>query len=190
MQRRAALWILGAFQTSPSIDIEAIAGLIPINLLLQKLSRRLQLCTQSLPPNHIIRLLLESNHSLYLEKHHLSLETLTIKQWLKVKSSIVDTNNRLNGVFNSFDSFNNELSPGNRLINLYSSYFYFHYSDRKSSNTRNIHLCHLNEIVFNVSSNPKMAIVISDASIKNQVATSILMYIVIIILLSKPSTIL
>jgi len=80
MQRRAALWILGAFQTSPSIDIEAIAGLIPINLLLQKLSRRLQLCTQSLPPNHIIRLLLESNHSLYLEKHHLSLETLTIKQ--------------------------------------------------------------------------------------------------------------
>ena len=32
MQRRAALWILGAFQTFLSIGIEAIAGLISINL--------------------------------------------------------------------------------------------------------------------------------------------------------------
>ena len=38
MQRRAVLWILGAFHTSPSTGIEAIAGLIPIHLHLQKLN--------------------------------------------------------------------------------------------------------------------------------------------------------
>ena len=32
MQRRAAIWILGAFKTSPSYSIKAIAGLIPIKL--------------------------------------------------------------------------------------------------------------------------------------------------------------
>ena len=32
IQRRAAIWILGAFETSPSEGIEAIAGLIPIKL--------------------------------------------------------------------------------------------------------------------------------------------------------------
>jgi len=41
MQRRAALWILGVSQTFPSIGIKAIAGLIPINLHLQKLGGRL-----------------------------------------------------------------------------------------------------------------------------------------------------
>jgi len=38
MQRRAAIWILGAFKTSPVEDIEVIAGIIPIKLHLQKLT--------------------------------------------------------------------------------------------------------------------------------------------------------
>jgi len=37
MQRRAAIWILGAFKTSPVEAIQAIAGIIPIKLHLQKL---------------------------------------------------------------------------------------------------------------------------------------------------------
>ena len=54
MQRRASIWILGAFKTPPSFGIKAIAGLIPINLHLQKLSGRLQLRSHSLPHNHIL----------------------------------------------------------------------------------------------------------------------------------------
>jgi len=38
MQRRVAIWILGAFKTSPSEGIEAIAGLIPVKYHLQKLT--------------------------------------------------------------------------------------------------------------------------------------------------------
>jgi len=40
MQRRAAIWILGAFKTSPMEGIEAIAGVIPIKSYLQKLASR------------------------------------------------------------------------------------------------------------------------------------------------------
>jgi len=40
MQRRAAIWILGAFKTFPLEDIEAIAGIIPIRFYLQKIARR------------------------------------------------------------------------------------------------------------------------------------------------------
>ena len=43
IQRRAAIWILRAFKTSPSYSIEALAGLIPINLHLQKLGGYSQL---------------------------------------------------------------------------------------------------------------------------------------------------
>ena len=54
MQRRVALWILGAFKTSLSYSIEAIAGLIPINLHPQKLGGRSQLCTSKLSSSHLI----------------------------------------------------------------------------------------------------------------------------------------
>ena len=40
MQRKAALWILGAFRTSPTGGIEALAGLIPIHLYLKKLAKQ------------------------------------------------------------------------------------------------------------------------------------------------------
>ena len=43
MQRRAAIWILGVFKTSPTKDIKAIAGIIPIKFHLQKLARRSQI---------------------------------------------------------------------------------------------------------------------------------------------------
>ena len=40
MQRRATIWILGAFKTSPTKGIEAIVGLIPIKFHLQKIAKR------------------------------------------------------------------------------------------------------------------------------------------------------
>jgi len=101
------------------------------------------------------------------------MEKLTNKQKLKVKSSIVNTNNRLNGIFYSFDPFNNKFSPGNRLIDMFLSYFSFYLSDRKSAENKKIHLCKLNEIIFNASTDSKTVIIILNVSIKNQITTSI-----------------
>ena len=50
---------------------------------------------------------------------------------------------------------------------MFSSHFSFYSSDRKSAETRKIHLHKLNEIIFNASTDPKMAIIILDTSIKN-----------------------
>lgn len=69
MQRRATIWILGAFQTLPSFGIETIVGLISIHLHLQKLSGRSLLKAHSLPHNHILRLLLKSNSSVSNTSH-------------------------------------------------------------------------------------------------------------------------
>ena len=49
MQRKAALWILGAFCTSSTGGIEALAGLIPIHLHLKKLVKQFCLRTATLP---------------------------------------------------------------------------------------------------------------------------------------------
>jgi len=58
MQRKAALWITGAFRTSPMGGTEALAGLIPVHLHLRKLADRANLRIASLSDTHPIRSLL------------------------------------------------------------------------------------------------------------------------------------
>jgi len=87
------LSILGIFHISPTIRIEAIAGLIPIQLYLQKLSSKNQLQTATLPYNYIIKLLLERRHTQNSQSHHLILGDMTSKQQQKIKSFIIDINN-------------------------------------------------------------------------------------------------
>jgi len=60
MQRRAAIWILGAFKTSSTERFEAIAELIPIKLHLYKLTSRSQLRSTALPENHLIKTLMDN----------------------------------------------------------------------------------------------------------------------------------
>jgi len=90
MQKRAAIWILGVFKTSSLEGIEAIVGLIPIKLHLQKLVGRSQLHTLALPPNHIICLLMDLPFNLPKPHHSVSLKSLTSCQRSNVKGRLVD----------------------------------------------------------------------------------------------------
>ena len=54
MQRRAAIWVLGAFKTSPTEGIEALAGLMPIRFHLQKIAKRSLIRPFKLPANYIL----------------------------------------------------------------------------------------------------------------------------------------
>ena len=173
MQWRVAIWILGVFWTLLLFCIEAIAGLIPIYLYLQKLSGRFQLRTQSLPSNHIIKLLLESRYSDTNNCHYILLKNLTSQQWLKTKCSVINTNNKLNRIFPLFNSFSSEFSSRSRLINIFSSCFSFHSPIQINKEGRKVHIHKLNKIIFQISTDSKIAVVVLDVSIKNQVATLI-----------------
>jgi len=59
MQRRATIWILGAFKMLSTKGLEAIMGLIPIKLHLYKLTSRSQVCSATLPENHLIKTLMD-----------------------------------------------------------------------------------------------------------------------------------
>ena len=112
MQRRAAIWILGAFKMSPSYGIKAIAELVPIYLHLLKLGGRSQLCTNKLLPSHLIRSLIElclNSNSCF---DAVSLNSLTNRQCMLVKGHLIDLANRFNECLPSFDPLNPELSSG------------------------------------------------------------------------------
>jgi len=63
IQCKAALWILGAFCTSPTGRIEALTGLTPVQLHLKKLVKWSCLRTATLPSQHALMSLLSAKHS-------------------------------------------------------------------------------------------------------------------------------
>ena len=77
MQRRAAIWILGAFKTLLMEELEAITGLIPIKSHLHKLAGRSQLCSASLPENHLIKTLMDDPLNTHLNSPPHSINSLT-----------------------------------------------------------------------------------------------------------------
>ena len=105
--------------------------------------------------------------------HCLSLEKLVFEQRLKVKSSIVNTNSCLNRILSFFNSPHKELISGFRLVDTFSNCFSFNITGCKVNNYKTAHLQKLNNIFKDSLYDSKSIIVISDASIKNNAATSI-----------------
>jgi len=126
IQRRAAIWILGAFKIFPSFGVEAIARFIPINLHLQKLSRRSQLHAHFLPNNHILHSLMEPKSVTLSKPHTLSLGSLSKQQYELIKGLVINMDNYFNKVFPLFDSLNPEFVPRCRVIDTFSNCFSFH----------------------------------------------------------------
>ena len=107
---------------------------LSIHLHLDKISNRHYLRTLSLPRQHAINSLLDKHYS------------KRAKQWSKIKSSIVDTNNYLNEVFPSFDSLNKELSPGFHLVDSFLNHFSFLKVNQKDFKLLTSHQNKLNNI--------------------------------------------
>ena len=134
MQRRAVIWILRAFKTSSVEGIEAIAGIIPIKLHLQKLANRSQLYTLALPPNHLVQTFTDDLSSLPIHQHPALLNNLTSHQRSLIKGHLVDSNNKVYGIFLSFSSLHLEFFPGSRIINNFLDHFSFNLSNKKEKN--------------------------------------------------------
>ena len=58
------------------------------------------------------------------------------KQRLLIKSSIVNANNCSNSIFPFFNSLNSKLSPGSKLVDIFSSQFSFYQADCKDKDLK------------------------------------------------------
>ena len=120
MQRRATIWILRAFKTLPLGGIKAITGIIPIKFHLQKLANRSQLHSVVLPASHLIRTLMDDLSNSHFKPIPHSINTLTNCQKTIVKGHLIDSNNKLSGVFPSFSPLHLEFNPGSRIVDKFS----------------------------------------------------------------------
>jgi len=94
---------------------------------------------------------------------------LMIKQNLKLYSLLINMDERCNKFLSAFSLFDNEFSPGSKLIDAFSDHFSFY------DQTCNIkgHLQNLDTITIDAFNNPHSSIIIVDTNIWNNVATSI-----------------
>jgi len=169
MQRRATIWILGAFRTSPTGGIEAIAGLIPIKFHLHKLASRSQLHSAALPKNHLIKTLMEDAPNTYSKPPLHSINSLTDRQKSSIKDHLVNSYNKLHGIFPSFSPLDRELTPGSRVIDTFQDQFLFNLSNKAKNDTARPQ--QLDDMTIVSSLSPHTALVVSDASIKHDIAT-------------------
>ena len=152
------------------MGIKAILGLIPIYLHLKKLYGRFHLRRSLLLSNHIIKSIINTDGSNKHITHCLFLNNLIPKQRSNLYSPLINMDNRYNEFLSSFSLFYEEFSLEKRLINSFSNYFSFHSQTQDVKN----HLYNLDNITINMSSDPHSSIIISNTSIRNNVATSIL----------------
>ena len=171
IQRRATIWILGTFKTSPLEGLEAIIGLIPIKSHLQKLVGRSQLHSAILPANHLIRTFMDNHSDTHVKPSLYSINLLMSCQKTKAKSHLISSNNKLYRVFPTFSPFYLEFNLGSRIVDLFPDRFSFNLASREKNDKK----CsqQLDEMTLQLSFSPHMAIVITDTSIKKNIATSI-----------------
>jgi len=105
--------------------------------------------------------------------HSLSLSFLTKQQCGLIKDYIINMDNKFNEVFPLFDPTNSEFQPSNRIIDSFSNRFSFHLSSKSSNHFFKSHIQQLYILAIEFSNSPINALIVTDASVKNNVMSSI-----------------
>ena len=158
---------------TPSEGIEAITGIIPMKFYLQKIAKRSQIQPFKLPTNHILRNLMDDSppSSTIPNPHKIGL--LTNCQRILTKGHLIDSYNKSHGIFPIFSPLSIEFSPGYHIIDNFSDRFSFNLVNRNERMKDNIRAQELDEMILQVSSLPHTALMVTDASTKNDIVTSI-----------------
>jgi hypothetical protein len=112
MQRRACLWITGAFKISPMGAAETLVGVPPIHLHVKKLVEQSHVRTRALQASHAFRRLVDGDHKF-------SVETLKGHIWGDLKSPITEAWLNLDLSSLDLDPVNRFNQPGLRPKDLY-----------------------------------------------------------------------
>ena len=95
--------------------------------------------------------------------------SLTLRQETLSKGHLIDSKTKSYGIFPSFSPLDPEFTPGHRIIDNFS----FNVVNKTEKGKNNCRAQELNEMALRTSSIPNTALVITDASIKNDIATSV-----------------
>ena len=126
-----------------------------------------------LPDNHILKNLLNDDLPSVKPSNPHNIGSLTNCQKSLIKGHLPDSHTKSLGIFPLFSPIDPEFSPGNRITDIFSNCFSFNLVNKKVENCNKIHDQELDEMVLHCSLDSQTALIITDASIKNDIAISI-----------------
>jgi len=165
IQRRAAIWILGAFKTSPTGAVESLAGLILIHLQIRKLVFRNYIRMHTLADTHITRRVAAG------ENQADNVTYLPSKLSKKAKSPLINMWHHEKLVSVDILPFNEFNAPGNHLLDRFSDRVIYDISliegknAKKRAKAREVRLTSLNETFEYSSKSDRCGVLITDASV-------------------------
>jgi len=141
-------------------------------ILSHKLASRSQLHSAALSKNHFIKTLIEDALNTYSKPPLHSINSLTDRQKSSIKDHLVDSYNKLHRILPSFSSLDPELTPGSRVTDTFQDQFSFNLSNKVKNDIARSQ--QLNDMTIVSSLLSHTALIVSDASIKHDIATSVL----------------
>ncbi|PPR03350.1 hypothetical protein CVT26_007797 [Gymnopilus dilepis] len=162
MQRKAGLWITGAFRTSPTSGVKALAGLLPIPHLLKRMADRAAARFVTLTKTHPLRALVTEEYHGKALLHRISLACLTPRQREKVKGPLVDNTLVCPQISEPIAPVPPQAQPGLRLINRFKEQIGI--SNVDNVPVIDIRHVELRDYLIDWFANPNAAIVAVDAS--------------------------
>ncbi|CAA7267356.1 unnamed protein product [Cyclocybe aegerita] len=160
MQQQAALWITGAFRTSPTGGLEALAGLIPVHLMLKKLATCAVYCIATLSDTHPLRSMMGKRLLKRAEPHARSAALMTPAMQGKVKSTVMEVDEHIHALTESFEPFAPEACPGDRLLDRYADRLCF--DERDPTQDRHPYL---DGLIANTRADPLTVLAATDGSV-------------------------
>ncbi|CAA7270779.1 unnamed protein product [Cyclocybe aegerita] len=160
MQQKAALWITGAFRTSPTGSLEALAGLIPVHLMLKKLVMRTVYRVATLSDTHPLHSMMGERLLKRAEPHTRSAALVTPAMQGKVKSTIMEVDECVHTLTESFEPFVPKAHPGDQLLDHYADCL--HFDERDPTQDR----CpYLDELIATARADPLTVLAATDGSV-------------------------
>ena len=165
-QRKASLWITGAFRTSPTGGTEALAGLTPVHLHLRKLADRAALRLKTLHHTHALHSLLD-RASLTTAKHPLALSLLAPGHRHKAGGPLEEMDLATSESSEEFEALCSEARPGDRLLDRFPDRFTFicpppgRLEEEEEAAYRN----KVDTALASAEGDPTSLVVVSDASV-------------------------
>ncbi|CAA7265986.1 unnamed protein product [Cyclocybe aegerita] len=160
MQWKAALWITGAFRTSPAGGLEALTGLIPVHLMLKKLATRAVYRVATLSDTHPLRSMMGKGLLKQVAPHACSAALMTPAMRGKVKSTIMEVDKHIHTLTESFKPFAPEARPGDWLLDHYADRLHFDKCDPTQDRRP-----YLDELIAKARANPLTVLAATDGSV-------------------------
>ncbi|CAA7267773.1 unnamed protein product [Cyclocybe aegerita] len=160
MQQKAALWITGAFRTSPTGGLEALAGLIPVHLMLKKLATCAVYCVATLSETHPLCSMMGERLLKRAVPHAHSAALMTLAMRGRVKSTIMEVDERVHTLTESFTPFVPEARPGDRLLDRFADRL--HFDERNPTQDRRPYL---DKLIAKVRADPLTVLAATDGSV-------------------------